>query len=94
MDNFKAEQESFQAWITKYALTSGIYEVTVTLVPDNPDMVRVMGSKDFEVYLGNNWHRTREDAVKRAEVVRSAKIQTLTKQISKLKGLSFEEKTK
>jgi hypothetical protein len=98
MDNFikpvKEKQEPFQVWSSKYALTSGIYEVTVTQHPDQPAIVRVVGSKDFEILLGNEWHRTQEDAVKRAKVVRDAKIRTLTKQINKLMGLNFEGKTK
>lgn len=81
----------FQAWISKFALTVGLYEKTVTQTSD-PEVVRVVG-RDSKVYLGEGleWHRTREGAVQRAKVLREAKIASLEKRILKLRGLSFEE---
>jgi lipocalin len=81
----------FQAWISKYALTRGLYEVTVTQSVNDPTFDRVVGVQN-EGYVdeGKNWHRTRGEAVLRAKDLRDARVASLRKQISKLEGMTFE----
>lgn len=59
----------------------------------SPDMVRAIGRAGAitVTFHGNEWHRTREEAVARAEQMRAAKIASLKKQIAKLEKLSFGE---
>ncbi len=81
-----------KAWITKYALTSGIEEREVMMEYDD-GMISVVnkgGYSEFYHGEGREWHRTKEDAVKSTEEARQKKIKNLEKQILKLKSLKFE----
>lgn len=84
-----SERERFTAYITKYALSSGIREATVERFASAPTMVSEVGAL-FVNHHGNDWHLTKEDAVKRAEAMRIAKIASLEKQIAKLRKLKFD----
>lgn len=85
------ERTRFTVFVTKYALTKGIFEREVEDCFDiSPDLVSVVGSWS-EYYHANDWHRTREEAVARAEQMRIAKIGSLKKQIARLEKLSFGE---
>ena len=85
-----SERTQFPAYITKYALTRGIYTV---LVEDNfnisPTMVSAVRDGWQEHYHINDWWRTHEKAVKRAEAMRAAKIASARKQIARLESLAF-----
>ena len=78
-----------KVWITKYALTQGIYEANVTLSA-SPSMV--CGSGVFEHYHGEGkeWHRTKEQAVNKARDMQTAKLASLAKSIARIKMLKFE----
>ena len=84
---------TFTAWITKYALTAGIEEM---LVEQNdkflPNVVTcvIKSRYDSQCFYGKQWHRTRDDAVKRAEQMRQDKIVSLQKQIRRLVALKFK----
>ncbi len=82
-----------KAFVTKHALTKGIFEVEGSNSPDYPRMLSVqLGPGGWiENYHGEgrDWHRTRESALLRAEEMRKAKIASLKKQIKKLESLSF-----
>ena len=83
----------FTAWISKYALSEGIYSREVEQCVDvNPSMVRTLGT-GFQHFHGEGveWHRTREGAVERAHVVRENKIASLKRQIQKLDKLTFAD---
>lgn len=75
-----------KVWITKSAFTKGIYEREVKTHLDIGGGGMVSGPGVFETYHGEGreWHRTREAAVARANVMRLAKIKTLQKQLTKL----------
>ena len=86
-----------KVYITKYALTQGIFEKDVeicqsTLNPNASNMIRVL-DKFHEFYHGEGkeWHRTLESAIKRSEEMRLKKIGSLSKQIAKLQKLNFEK---
>lgn len=85
-------------FITKYALTEGIRTVDATLIEhcDNESMIGQVQagghSGSLRQYFhgeGKEWHRTRSDAVKRAEEMRAAKIKSLEKSLAKLQKLKF-----
>lgn len=78
-------------WITKYALTDGIVEkeakgLNGRLKVEDGLFPWYLSPKDE----GKNWHRTKESAIARAEVMRNKKIASLKKQIEKLENMKFE----
>jgi hypothetical protein len=79
-----------KVYVSKYALTIGILERDAEYSHPNPDMIRA-ASNEFYHVEGREWHRTREEAVKRAEEavkraeeMRLAKIASLRKKIAEL----------
>lgn len=80
------ERERFVAYVTKFALTSGIWSGEVELDSNISDTMVSVGS---EHYHGNDWHRTEAAAKERAEWMRIAKIASLEKQIARLQQLKF-----
>lgn len=84
-----------KVWITKYALTSGIREAEAVPTGVSLDMILVPARSDtrFPEHFhgqGREWHMLKENAVARAEAMRTAKIASLRKQIAKLEKLRFE----
>jgi len=81
-----------KVWVTKYALTQGIFETEVEVCEDiNINMVKEINVRYPASYHGEGkeWHKTKEEAVKRAESMKEAKIKSLTNQIKKLEALKF-----
>lgn len=81
-----------KVWITKYALTTGIYaaEAEVCETVEDGTMIRVLSS--YGGYFHKpNWWDNEADAIRRAEVMRKRKIAGLQKQLEKLKALKFED---
>lgn len=79
-----------KAWITKYALTSGIIQIEGEIT-ENGLLYDIHTS--FPTYYhgeGNEWHRTKESAIAKAEEMRQKKIESLKKQIKKLETMTFE----
>ena len=76
-------------WISKKALTKGIFEMKVVQVSD--DGKNVYGKSLYDAYRGEGleWHRTKEEALVRAQALREKKISNLKKQIVKLSELDF-----
>ena len=79
-------------FVTKYALSEGAireYEQD----PDHVNDAKYMVVKDpkglngTSLFHGNDWHTTREEAIKRVEEMRRRKIASLKKQIKKLEQL-------
>jgi hypothetical protein len=86
------KNENITAWVTKCALTSGIRKVSGTVRHEtSSDMLSYIGSRyDWREYVhGNDWHRTPEAALARAEEMRKNKIAALKKRIAKLKYTMF-----
>lgn len=86
-----------KVWITKYALSKGIFAQEVTpcqfmnsgrvfYVPEG----RPEWQREYANGEGKEWHRTRESAIARAEEMRTAKIASLKKQIAKLEKMEFK----
>ena len=75
-----------KVYITKYALTRGILETDGATVEGIPSMAET----NFGYFHGDDWHETKEEAIKRAEEMRTKKIASLRKQIEKLEALKFD----
>lgn len=90
----KKERPRFTVWITKYALTEGIFIREVEHCTDiADDMVSTIPNDgSYQQHFhgeGKDWHRTEGSAIERAEIMRRAKISSLQKSIVKMQGLSF-----
>jgi len=81
-----------KVFITKYALTKGIYQVEARRVVGTIDMLEIPTARGtMSQYLhGLDWHITHESAVMKAEAMRRKKIASLKKQLSKLEEMKFE----
>lgn len=75
-----------KVFITKYALTTGIFAADVEDCGNG--MVRE-AVRFGSFFHGKEWHLTREAAIKHAEVMRLKKVHSLNKQIAKLEALKF-----
>lgn len=80
--------KTFTAYITKYALTTGIE--TQQVKQWNKGMVSYELSGRIKYAHGKDWHITKEAAILRAEQMRSAKLKCIQDKINKLNGLKFE----
>lgn len=81
-------------WISKYALTKGIYPAKCEEPsPSTPGLIVGHSGRWSEYYHGEgrDWHRTEADAIAKAETMRTRKIDSLRKQIDKLEKLSFKK---
>ena len=78
------DREKITAWVTKFALITGIEKVE-----GEADENYLRYDKHGSAF-GNDWHRTREAAIKRAEEMRLKKIASVEKQLGKLKKMRFE----
>lgn len=76
-------------WITKYAITRGIYELEISRISEDGQTVYGKAWNDSFRGEGKNWCRTREEAVKRADAMRLKRIEDLKKQIAKLEKMKF-----
>ena len=85
------EREVFKAYITKYALTKGIFEVEVEGRFDiSTSMVKERGKGFSPIYHNTDWHRTKESAVEKAASMKEAKIKSLKKQLASVEAKSFK----
>ena len=78
-----------KVYITKYALSTGIIETDDAEICSNIISGDMISSKKYGTFHGNDWHKKKEDAVLRAEVMRIKKIESLKKQIEKLDKTKF-----
>lgn len=88
----KVSPPKITAYITRYALTAGIKAVEGNVCnPGGNEFFQWRGAPgEFMQYAhGNDWHLTKEAAVKRAEEMRVKKIASVEKQLAKLKKLAF-----
>lgn len=85
------KREIFTAWVTKRALTEGIKVVEAELCADISDKMITYGGTGCgrQSAHGNDWHRTPEAAVARAEEMRAAKISSLRKSIDRMERMTF-----
>lgn len=75
-----------KVWISKYALTKGIYEAEVEGCFDiSPRMIKI----GHWYFHGDDWHHSRELAMAKAEEMRVAKIKSLQKSLKKFEAMRF-----
>jgi hypothetical protein len=87
-----------KVYSTKHLFEKGIEEVDADET-SNPDILEVLfknekyGTLFIQHYFlfeeGKQWHRTREDAVKRAEVLRVKESSKLWKKLKKINSMVF-----
>lgn len=85
MEN-EMEDERITAYVTTYALTSGIQVVDAKVRHGISSEIIRYGSG---IAHGKDWHRTPDAALERAEEMRNAKIKSLHKSIAKLERMKF-----
>jgi hypothetical protein len=74
-------------WVTKYALTKGIFEAEVDVTDEYA--YQRMGNLRVQYRLNRDCHETWDDALFKSDEMRNAKIASLRKQIAKLEKLKF-----
>ena len=80
-----------KVWITKYALTEGIFEVDAEF-REGDTMISYKLDDRYSQYAhgeGREWCATEAAAKERAEDMRKARIASLRKSIAKLEKLRF-----
>ncbi len=78
--------EVFEVYVTKYALTQGILKMVVRAT-SFPGMVSTrLGGYSFHK---GEWFEDFESAVLKAEEMREKKLQSLERQMQKIKSLDF-----
>jgi hypothetical protein len=81
-----------KVWITKYALTKGIYEVEVEGSSSTPSMVVSRQEGTYPMFYhgeGTEWHQTEESARNKANQMVASELISLEKQIQKLRKAKF-----
>jgi hypothetical protein len=81
--------EQFKAWISQDALSDGVYEIDARECLDNISSIMRLGGWYPEYFHGDDWHRTRESAVAKAEEMREETIKSLQEEIERLKKVKF-----
>lgn len=80
-----------KAYITKYLFTQGIIELNGYLSEtDSNYFISKKGGWGRSVFSKNDWHETRELAVKRAQEMQKKKIKAIERTINKIKAMTFE----
>lgn len=76
------------AYITRYALTSGIEQAEGECYDNGIFGYSINGHTNY--VHGNGWHKTKDAALECAESMRLKKIASLKKSIAKLEKLTFD----
>lgn len=85
-----------KAWITKYALTQGIFEAEIidNCISTDPtgNMIETRERSIVQYWhgKGKDWHTDKKSAIEKAEEMRNKKIASLKKQIEKLERMKFD----
>jgi predicted P-loop ATPase len=93
------QDEMVTIYITKYALTQGIYQARGRICHEvNDSMVQVIPEREgmaMPYYLhGRDWWRTPEEARLDAERRRQEAIKTIEKKLARLKSMTFKIKVR
>lgn len=85
-------KEIVTIYITKYALTTGIFTTQGEQSSDDSFFYKANGSSFTQYVRGNDVHLTEEAALERAEEMRISKLKALDKQMKKVGAMKFEVK--
>lgn len=83
-----------KVYITRYALTEGIYLAEVELSQTDDSRITALHGPHLGIFRRPDWHVTVTGAINRAEKMRKEKIQSLQKQIDCLERLDFFKQIK
>lgn len=75
-----------KVWITKYALTKGLYELEVEQSVNYPSHV-FQGLQNFH---DKEWYETKLEAIDKANDMKDTKLKSLRKSIKKLESMEFK----
>lgn len=83
-----------KVWITKYALTGGVFEANVEPSTSSDGMVVLRGNHrtTFDQYFhgeGRDWHRTKAGALQRCIVMANTRTASLKKSLAKNQELAI-----
>jgi hypothetical protein len=84
------KRKIIKAWITRNALTQGIFTIKAELCTDISDKM-IKSGELHECYHKPDWHESWDAAVAQAEKMRVNKIVSIKKQIKRLEELKFVE---
>lgn len=78
-------------FITKYCLTRGIFEIEGNIVDHHKRILNqtVDGKGINSYYHARDWWNSKEEAVMQARRMRDKKVESLERQIEKLKEIEF-----
>lgn len=84
--------ELTKIYVTKYALSGGIFEVDAKVYDDGSGMASFKRERSTytEYVHGKDFYLTKAEAVARAEEMRMAKLKSLEKSAKKISALKFE----
>jgi hypothetical protein len=78
-------------WVTKYALSRGIYTIDGKPTTTDPNRIMRVSNKLYSWFsLGKDCFETAEEAIAAAEKMRSKKIKSLNDQAKKIASIDFE----
>ena len=85
------KENLINVWVTRYALTQGIIKTEAELCSDSTMIsYKIGGYTQYAHNEGKDWHRSKESAIEGAEEMRTKKISSLKKKITKLEKLIFK----
>lgn len=80
---------NMRVWISKYALTKGLYETEGVISTTSSSMIKEVDVDYPDFFHGNEWHENKKEAIARAEEMRTKKIASLNKKLKKLEDMTF-----
>ncbi len=81
------QEQVVDRWISKYALTQGIYPIAGTI--SSQGYFRVRSNSYYSIIPPRHYHESREEAVVVAEKMREKRLLALKRQISRLEAITF-----
>jgi len=81
------DEENVTVFITKYALTRGISNLTGRIVHGDLFVLDGRPPVYFDV---NDWHRTWPEAKERAEEMRTKKLLSIAEEIKRISSITFD----
>jgi hypothetical protein len=82
------KREQVKAYVTKFALTAGVFTVDAEVCHDISS--GMIATKSRGMYHGRDWHRTKDCALQRVRDMVTAKRKTIAKQTEALDALDAQ----
>ena len=84
-----AQGEPFTVWISRDAISLGVYEAQASSRNDEGVIALSLGGLYSRIYYNGEWHTSKESALVRAEKIRAARIALHEKAINRLRAVQF-----